>query len=92
MSLPAALVYVVALAAVVVAAGSIPTTLDGPFEPVTVPLDQEAFRGNSVDLPDTDRRVRRKVSGFSPEQISVSLAATYDAVWISWVTGSSLVL
>ncbi|CAA7400609.1 unnamed protein product [Spirodela intermedia] len=87
MSLPAAVVYVVALAAVGVTAGSIPTTLDGPFKPVTVPLDQEAFRGNSVDLPDSDGRVRRKVSGFSPEQISVSLAATYDAVWISWVTG-----
>lgn len=66
--------------------GGIPTTLDGPFEPVTVPLDK-SFRGNAVDLPDTDPRVQRIVEGFEPEQISVSLSATYDSVWVSWITG-----
>ncbi|MQL68346.1 hypothetical protein Taro_000615 [Colocasia esculenta] len=75
------------IAALGAVAGNIPTTMDGPFEPVTVPLDQEAFRGNAVDLPDTDRRVQRKVPGFFPEQISISLSASYDSVWISWVTG-----
>ncbi|XP_047319314.1 purple acid phosphatase 15-like [Impatiens glandulifera] len=65
---------------------TIPTTLDGPFPPVTVPLD-DSFRGNAVDLPDTDTRVRRNVNGFQPEQITVSLSSTYDSVWISWVTG-----
>ncbi|PIN14696.1 Purple acid phosphatase [Handroanthus impetiginosus] len=64
----------------------IPTTLDGPFKPVTVPLD-ERFRGHATDLPDSDPRVRRKVKGFGPEQISVSLSSTYDSVWISWITG-----
>lgn len=64
----------------------IPTTLDGPFEPVTVPFDP-ALRGVAVDLPDTDPRVRRRAWGFEPEQISVSLSATYDSVWISWITG-----
>ncbi|KAF7845567.1 Purple acid phosphatase 15 [Senna tora] len=64
----------------------IPTTLDGPFEPVTVPFDL-SLRGIAVDLPDTDPRVRRLVQGFEPEQISVSLSATYDSVWISWITG-----
>lgn len=64
----------------------IPTTLDGPFEPVTVPFDN-SLRGNAVDLPDTDPRVRRRVNGFAPEQISLSLSATYDSVWISWITG-----
>ncbi|KAL2249465.1 UNVERIFIED_CONTAM: Purple acid phosphatase 15 [Sesamum indicum] len=66
--------------------GGIPTTLEGPFKPVTVPLD-ESFRGNAIDLPDSDPRVQRKVSGFEPEQISVSLSYNYDSVWISWITG-----
>lgn len=64
----------------------IPTTLDGPFKPLTVPLDT-SFRGNAVDLPHTDPRLQRTVQGFEPEQISVTLSATYDSVWISWVTG-----
>lgn len=71
--------------------GGIPTTLEGPFKPVTVPLD-DSFRGNAVDLPDTDPRVRRIVKGFEPEQISVSLSTTHDSVWISWITGLSLSL
>ncbi|CAL1412032.1 unnamed protein product [Linum trigynum] len=64
----------------------IPSTMDGPFEPVTVPFDL-SLRGNAVDLPDTDPRVVRRVNGFEPEQISVSLSANHDSVWISWVTG-----
>lgn len=71
--------------------GGIPTTLDGPFKPVTVPLDK-SFRGNAVDLPETDPRVKRIVKGFEPEQISVSLSGTHDSVWISWITGLSLFL
>ncbi|CAI0437042.1 unnamed protein product [Linum tenue] len=67
-------------------AGGIPSTLDGPFKPVTIPLDT-SFRGNAVDLPPTDPRVQRNVTGFVPEQISVSLSATHDSVWISWITG-----
>lgn len=73
---------------VVAAAGiNIPSTLDGPFEPVTVPFDSN-LRGGAVDLPDSDPRVQRRVKGFEPEQISVSLSAHYDSVWISWITGS----
>lgn len=67
--------------------GGIPTTLDGPFKPVTVPLDK-TFRGNAVDLPDTDPLVQRTVEGFEPEQISLSLSASHDSVWISWITGT----
>lgn len=66
----------------------IPTTLDGPFDPVTIPFDQ-SLRGNAIDLPDSDPRVRRRVKGFEPEQISLALSATYDSVWISWITGES---
>ncbi|ONK56204.1 uncharacterized protein A4U43_C10F5200 [Asparagus officinalis] len=64
--------------------GGIPTTLDGPFKPVTV---NAGFRGKAADLPDSDPRVRRRVNGFEPEQISVSLSATEDSVYISWITG-----
>ncbi|KAL1358304.1 purple acid phosphatase 15 isoform X2 [Arachis hypogaea] len=42
--------------------GRVPTTLEGPFEPVTVPLDK-SFRGNAMDLPDTDPLVQRTVQG-----------------------------
>ncbi|KAJ4723019.1 Purple acid phosphatase [Melia azedarach] len=62
------------------------TTLDGPFKPVTVPLNG-SFRGNAVDLPETDPRVQRTAQGFEPEQISISLSSTYDSVRISWITG-----
>lgn len=75
----------------VVVVGEIPTTLDGPFDPVTVPFD-DRFRGNAVDLPPTDPRVVRRSKDFDPEQISVSLSATYDSVWISWITGLFLFL
>ncbi|XP_010685027.2 purple acid phosphatase 15 [Beta vulgaris subsp. vulgaris] len=67
-------------------AANIPTTLDGPFKPVTTPYDV-SLRGNAVDLPDTDSRVQRRVNGFQPEQISVSLSSDYHSVWISWITG-----
>ncbi|KAI3925951.1 hypothetical protein MKW98_028087 [Papaver atlanticum] len=71
---------------VILVNGDIPTTLDGPFDPVTVPFD-ENLRGHAVDLPDTDPRVQRNVTGFEPEQISVSLSVSYDSVSISWITG-----
>ncbi|CAJ2668230.1 purple acid phosphatase 15-like [Trifolium pratense] len=75
------------LSSVIVDGGvPIPTTLDGPFKPVTVPLDK-SFRGNAVDLPDTDPLVQRYVEGFQPEQISLSLSTSHSSVWISWITG-----
>ncbi|MBA0617774.1 hypothetical protein Godav_027194, partial [Gossypium davidsonii] len=80
------LVFSVSIAVAAIDDDLIPSTLDGPFEPVTVPYDV-SLRGNAVDLPDTDPRVRRCVEGFEPEQISVSLSVNYDSVWISWITG-----
>lgn len=65
---------------------NIPSTLDGPFEPETVPYDA-SLRGNSVDIPDTDPLVRRRVTGFEPEQLSVSLSFNHDSIWITWITG-----
>ncbi|KAL9251879.1 Purple acid phosphatase 15-like protein [Drosera capensis] len=64
----------------------IPTTLEGPFEPVSVPLDT-SFRGIAVDLPDSDPRVKRMVTGWMPEQVMVSLSDEHSSVWISWTTG-----
>jgi acid phosphatase type 7 len=66
----------------------IPTTLEGPFLPVTVPFDT-SLRGDTEDLPDDDPRVRRQVTGFQPEQISLSLSTTHHSVWLSWITGMS---
>lgn len=70
----------------------IPTTLDGPFVPVTVPIYGRVTPRNAVDLPDSDPRVQRRVTGWEPEQISLSLSATEDSVWISWITGLCSVL
>ncbi|KAM7253314.1 hypothetical protein ACFE04_008808 [Oxalis oulophora] len=66
---------------------NIPTTLQGPFKPVTIPLDTSS-RGNAIDLPDDDHRVQRRARGFEPEQISISLSTNHDSVWISWITGN----
>ncbi|KAA0033306.1 purple acid phosphatase 15 isoform X1 [Cucumis melo var. makuwa] len=66
--------------------GRIPTTVEGPFKPVTIPLDK-SFRGVAEDLPETDPRVQKNGGQFQPEQISVSLSVDYDSVWISWITG-----
>ncbi|KAL8139125.1 hypothetical protein V2J09_005126 [Rumex salicifolius] len=83
---PLALAVAISLSLFLYVSGKIPTTLDGPFVPVTVPFDL-SLRGSAVDLPDSDPRVTRQVRGFDPEQISVSLSANYDSVWISWITG-----
>jgi hypothetical protein len=89
-------IYVIAIAVFIIFNAvdgeiKIPSTLDGPFKPVTVPLD-DSLRGKAVDLPDSDPRVERSVKGFEPEQISVSLSADYHSVWISWITGICLSL
>ncbi|KAG2545568.1 hypothetical protein PVAP13_9KG013200 [Panicum virgatum] len=61
------------------------STLSGPARPVTVPLGD---RGHTVDLPDTDPRVRRRVTGWAPEQVAVALSAEPTSAWISWITGA----
>lgn len=66
----------------------IPTTLEGPFKPVTAPLDKN-LRLNVSDLPYVLQN-NAQGEGFQPEQISVSLSARYDSVWVSWITGPFL--
>ncbi|KAG7547734.1 Purple acid phosphatase-like N-terminal [Arabidopsis suecica] len=65
---------------------TIPTTLDGPFKPLTRRFDPSLRRG-SDDLPmDHPRLRKRNVSSNFPEQIALALS-TPTSMWVSWVTG-----
>lgn len=69
---------------------SIPTTLDGPFKPLTRRFDPSLRRG-SADLPiDHPRLRKRNVSSDLPEQIALALS-TPSSIWVSWVTGDAVV-
>jgi len=68
------------------AAETIPTTLDGPFKPLTRRFEPSLRRG-SDDLPmDHPRLRKRNVSSDFPEQIALALS-TPTSMWVSWVTG-----
>lgn len=73
----------------VVAASSqhIPTTLEGPFEPVTSRFDPSLRRG-SDDLPMDHPRLTKNVTSNFPEQIALALS-TPASMWVSWVTGDA---
>ncbi|GAB2223474.1 hypothetical protein Droror1_Dr00017615 [Drosera rotundifolia] len=47
---------------------------------MTVPLDT-SFRGNAVDLSDSDSRVKRTVTGWMPKQVMVSLLDEHSSIW-----------
>lgn len=64
---------------------AIPTTLDGPFEPVTRAFDRSLRRG-SDDLPLDHPRLKRNVSGMFPEQIALAVSSP-TSMWVTWVTG-----
>lgn len=68
---------------------SIPTTLQGPFKPVTVPLDPN-LRNGSDDLPNYEPRLVKRVPSIFPEQIMLALSTTPNSMWVSWVTGLSV--
>nr|GMD70103.1 purple acid phosphatase 23 isoform X1 [Ipomoea batatas] len=63
----------------------IPSTLDGPFKPVTRRLDP-SLRQGSDDLPMKHPRLKRNVTSMFPEQIALALS-TPTSMWVSWVTG-----
>lgn len=63
----------------------IPTTLDGPFDPVTRRFDPSLRRG-SDDLPMTHPRLRKNVTSNFPEQIALAISSP-TSMWVSWVTG-----
>lgn len=63
----------------------IPTTLDGPFKPVTRKFDK-LLRLGSDDLPMNHTRLTKNVTLDFPEQIALALSSV-DSMWISWITG-----
>jgi hypothetical protein len=67
---------------------SIPTTLEGPYAPVTVPLDPTLRKG-SQDLPAYDPRLVKRVPSIFPEQIMLALSTDHQSMWVSWVTGDA---
>ncbi|KAL4643780.1 hypothetical protein ACB092_02G116700 [Castanea dentata] len=77
------------IAKMVVTESQIPTTLDGPFKPVTLRLDPSLRKGSS-DLPMDDPRIKRNVTSNFPEQIALAISSP-TSVWVSWVTGDAQV-
>ncbi|CAK7336214.1 unnamed protein product [Dovyalis caffra] len=65
----------------------IPTTLDGPFKPVTRKFDPSLRRG-SDDLPMNHPRLKKNVTSNFPEQISLAISSP-TSMWVSWVTGDA---
>ena len=72
-----------------VAETHIPTTLDGPFDPVTRRFDPSLRRG-SDDLPMTHPRLRKNVTSNFPEQIALAISSP-TSMWVSWVTGTLII-
>ncbi|KAK4388037.1 Purple acid phosphatase 23 [Sesamum angolense] len=78
------------LTTIIMAAASsqhIPTTLEGPFEPVTRRFDPSLRRG-SQDLQMDHPRLTKNVTSNFPEQIALALS-TPTSMWVSWLTGDS---
>ncbi|XP_059307988.1 purple acid phosphatase 23 isoform X1 [Lycium ferocissimum] len=73
---------------IVAVADTIPTTLDGPFKPVTQRFDPSLRKG-SDDLPMDHPRLKRNVTSFFPEQIALALSSSPSSMWVSWVTGEA---
>lgn len=82
------MISVTSMSLLLPAGEAIPSTLDGPFEPLTRRFDPSLRRG-SDDLPiDHPRLRKRNVSSDFPEQIALALS-TPTSMWVSWVTGNS---
>ena len=72
-----------------VTAKHIPTTLEGPFPPVTHSFDQ-SLRQGSDDLPMNHPRLAKKAPSIFPEQIALAISSP-TSMWVSWVTGISMI-
>ncbi|XP_040994094.1 purple acid phosphatase 23 [Juglans microcarpa x Juglans regia] len=73
----------------VVTEARIPTTLEGPFKPVTQRLDPSLRRG-SDDLPMNDPRLKKNLTSNFPEQIALAISSA-TSMWVSWITGDAKV-
>ncbi|KAK3005833.1 LOW QUALITY PROTEIN: hypothetical protein RJ639_015691 [Escallonia herrerae] len=82
-----ALVMILVAVDVVGSGVHIPTTLEGPFEPVTWSFDPMLRRG-SDDLPMDHPRLKKNVTSNFPEQIALAISSP-TAMWVSWVTGNA---
>ncbi|XWS09100.1 hypothetical protein CRYUN_Cryun40dG0057200 [Craigia yunnanensis] len=71
----------------VVSGKHIPTTLEGPFDSVTIRFDP-SLRQGSDDLPMDDPRLKKNVTSMFPEQIALAVS-TPTSMWVSWVTGDA---
>ncbi|KAK9068728.1 hypothetical protein SSX86_012843 [Deinandra increscens subsp. villosa] len=69
------------------ASSHIPTTLDGPFNPVTRKFDP-SLRSGSDDLPMNHPRLKKNVTSNFPEQIALAISSI-DSMWVSWITGDA---
>jgi hypothetical protein len=67
----------------VVISQSIPTTLEGPFKPVTRSFDPSLRRG-SDELPMDDPRLKRNVTSMFPEQIALALSSPTSMGFSDW--------
>ncbi|XP_042059243.1 purple acid phosphatase 23 [Salvia splendens] len=65
----------------------IPTTLEGPFPPVTRRFDASLRRG-SDDLPMDHPRLRKNATSNFPDQIALALS-TPSSLFVSWTTGDA---
>ncbi|KAI3915641.1 hypothetical protein MKX01_015466 [Papaver californicum] len=83
-----AIIFIEEMKVVISTANQIPTTLEGPFPPVTRRFDPSLRRG-SDDLPKNHPRLRKRVSSMFPEQISLALSSQPTSIWVSWVTGDA---
>lgn len=66
--------------------GQFPSTLEGPFKPVTVPVNYSII-GQVTSLPVNDNPPLSPEIEFQPQQISLSLSSDLSSVWVSWITG-----
>lgn len=80
------LLYIAVVFFLAAVEGGIPTTLEGPFEPVTKRFDSSLRRG-SDDVALSDPRLAKKVKSPFPEQISLAASFSPSSLWISWITG-----
>ena len=77
--------FITLISETLLAQNQIPTTLDGPFKPVTRRFDP-SFRRGSDDLPMNHPRLKKNLTSNFPEQISLAISSP-TSMWVSWVTG-----
>lgn len=65
------------------AQNQIPTTLDGPFKPVTRRFDPSLRRG-SDDLPMNHPRLKKNATSNFPEQISLAISSPTSMGSTDW--------